>query len=64
MTSGKPAASAIAAAAIITAAGPESAVFAGVRRARSVDITPPLDWMMWKRPSNATSSSAPSSLAR
>ena len=43
MTSGKPAAFAMAAAAITPAAGPDRAVRTGRRRAVAVDMTPPFD---------------------
>ena len=43
ITSGNPAVWATCAAAITPAAGPDSAVFTGRRRAVSTDITPPFD---------------------
>ena len=46
MTLSLPLARAIAAAAITPAAGPDSAVRTGSRRAVAVDITPPFDWTM------------------
>ena len=50
MAFSKPAARAMAAAAITPAAGPDSAVRAGMPRAVAVDMMPPFDCTMWKRP--------------
>ena len=59
-----PAARAMAAAAITPAAGPDSAVRTGMARAVAVDMMPPFDCTMWKRPPKPASPSAPSSLPR
>ena len=64
MTFGKPAARAMAAAAMTPAAGPDSAVRTGKRRAVAVDITPPFDCTTWKLPRNLACASASESLAR
>src|SRR5215204_821734 len=56
-TFGKPAARAMAAAAMTPAAGPDSAVRTGKRRAVAVDITPPFDCTTWKLPRNSACAS-------
>ncbi len=64
MTLSVPVAAAMAAAAMTPAAGPDSAVRTGSRRAVEVDMTPPFDCTMWKVPWKLFCASAPSSLAR
>ena len=55
MTFSKPAALAIAAAAMTPAAGPDSAVRTGNLRAPSTDMTPPFDCTMWNSPAKSRS---------
>ena len=63
MTLSKPAARAIAAPAMTPAAGPDSAVRTGSRRAVAVDMTPPFDCTMWNCPAKRCSASAAFELA-
>ena len=64
ITFNRPAARAIAPAAMTPAAGPESAVRTGKRRAVEVAITPPFDCTMWKSPLKPSLDKAASSLPR
>ena len=63
-TSSRPTPPAIAAAAPTPAAGPDSAVRTGKRRAASTLITPPLDATIRSSPTNPASASADSSAPR
>ncbi len=54
ITSGSPARRAMSIAPEIPAAGPDSAVRIGKRRARSTEISPPDDWLTPSRASAAT----------
>ncbi len=60
ITSGKPAAEAMRAAAMTPAAGPDSAVRIGAARAPATDIRPPLLCTMWKCPAKRSAASAAS----
>ncbi len=64
MTFSKPAAAAMARAAITPAAGPESAVRTGRRLAVSTVITPPFDCTISTSPAKPCAPSAPSSRSR
>ena len=64
MTSRLPESFAECAAPIAPAAGPDNAVRTGSARARSGDISPPLDWLMPIAAPGATRASPSSSVAR
>ena len=64
MTLRRPESFAECAAPIAPAAGPDSAVRTGSARARSGDISPPLDWLMPMAAAGATRESPSSRVAR